>query len=120
MQQNTFGSTLREYRHQSGLSQRELALKIGVDFSYISKLENDRLPPPAADTILQICSALEIEPEGLLALTGKIPSEIQEKVGSNQTAQEFLRKAQQMDLTDDEWTHMIQSLRQLRDQSNDG
>ena len=54
----TFGHNLRELRRSKDVSQRELAEKVGVDFSYISKLENDRLPPPAADTIVKIAKSL--------------------------------------------------------------
>ncbi|NVL89786.1 MAG: helix-turn-helix transcriptional regulator [Desulfobacterales bacterium] len=111
---NSFGNALRECRRAAKLSQRELANRIGLDFSYISKIENGRLPPPSADTIVEICRVLEIEPEELLALTGKIPSKVREIVSSSKTAQEFLSEAQRMGLTDDEWTTMVKSLRKLR------
>ena len=111
---NSFGTALRERRRAAKLSQRELARRIGVDFSYISKIENGRLPPPAADTIVKICGVLDIEPEELLALTGKIPSKVQETVSSSRAAQEFLSEAQRMGLTDDDWKAMIKSLRNLR------
>jgi transcriptional regulator with XRE-family HTH domain len=65
--ERTFGQALRELRRSKGISQRDLAEKVGVDFSYISKIENDRLPPPAADTIVKICNALEAPPDTLLA-----------------------------------------------------
>ena len=39
----------------------------GLDFSYISKLENGRIPPPAADTVVSLCRILKIEPQELLA-----------------------------------------------------
>lgn len=111
---NAFGEALRERRRVAGLSQRDLAERTRLDFSYISKIENGRLPPPAADTIVLICNALGIPPEELLALTGKIPSAVQQTVSTNQTAQEFLREVQEMGLTNDEWKKMVKSLRNLR------
>ena len=113
---NSLGAVLREYRRAAGLSQRELAKRTGLDFSYISKIENGRLPPPAADTIVLICQAMEIPAEELLALTGKIPSEVQQTVSTSKVAQEFLREAQQMELTDEDWKQMVESLRKLRGQ----
>lgn len=110
----SFGEALRERRRAAGLSQRELAERIDKDFSYISKVENARLPPPAADTIVAICRALGINAEELLALTGKIPSEVQKTVSGSKAAQEFLREAQQLDITDEEWEQMMHSLRRLR------
>lgn len=112
--EETFGSNLRQKRRDAGITQRDLATKIGVDFSYISKLENDRLPPPAADTIVAICKILGSEPEELLALTGKIPTEIQETISTKRAAQEFLREAQKMDLGEEEWAAMLRSLQELR------
>ncbi|MCB0594832.1 MAG: helix-turn-helix transcriptional regulator, partial [Phaeodactylibacter sp.] len=46
--ENTFGPLLKEVRRSKQVSQRELAERVGVDFSYISKIENNRLAPPAA------------------------------------------------------------------------
>ena len=109
-----FGPALRARRRAAGLSQRELAARTGLDFSYISKVENGRLPPPAADTIVALCQALDIAPEALLALTRKIPTAVQQTVSSSPAAQEFLREAQRMALTDQEWAKLLQSLRELR------
>ena len=112
--QNAFGIALREKRRVAGLSQRELAEQSSLDFSYISKVENGRLPPPAADTIVLISEILSTPAEELLALTGKLPSEVQQTISGSRSAQEFLREAQKMGLTDDEWGRMAKSLRTLR------
>lgn len=114
---NEFGVALRDYRRNAGISQRELAARIGLDFSYISKIENGRIPAPAADTIVTICQALQIPPEELLALTGKIPTEVQQSISTSKAAQQFLREVQRMDLTDDEWGRVRYSLRNLRKHS---
>jgi transcriptional regulator with XRE-family HTH domain len=111
---NGFGAALREYRRKAGISQRELAERTGLDFSYISKIENGRIPSPAADTIVMICEVLEIPPEELLALTGKIPSEVQQTISTSTAAQEFLRQVQRMGLTDEEWHRVTKSLHNLR------
>ena len=109
-----FGEALREMRRQSGLTQRELASKTGLDFSYISKVENGRNPPPAADTIVLLCEALGVAPESLLALTGKLPSDVQQAVGGSSAAQEFLRQTQRLGLTEDEWRALSHEVRRLR------
>lgn len=109
-----FGPALRDHRRTAGLSQRELAARTGLDFSYISKVENGRLPPPAADTIVAICQVLDTPPEDLLALTRKLPSAVQQTVSSSPAAQQFLREAQQMALTDQEWATLLRALRRLR------
>lgn len=110
----TFGHTLRELRRLKDVSQRELAEKVGVDFSYISKVENDRLPPPSADTIVKICEVLGIQPDELLVLTGKMPTQVKEMVSSSSAALQFMRQAQAMRLSDEEWEKLTQRLKRLR------
>jgi transcriptional regulator with XRE-family HTH domain len=111
---HTFGSLLRELRRTAGLSQRDLATKAELDFSYISKIENDRLPPPAADTVVTICKILNVPPEQLLSLTGKIPTEIQQMVSSSPAAQEFLRDAKNLGISDEEWHKLSDTLQYLK------
>lgn len=110
----TFGQALRNLRRKKGITQRELATNISVDFSYISKLENDRMPPPAADTIVKICEALEVPPDELLALTGKMPSDIKNVISRSPAALQFIRNAQNMRLTEAEWEELTKQLKQLR------
>lgn len=110
----TFGDKLRVYRREANISQRELAAKTGIDFSYISKLENDRIPPPSADTIVKICEVLGINPDELLAITGKLPSDVRSGITTREGAQRFLREAQELSLSDEEWEAMVRSLRKLR------
>lgn len=112
--EETFGQKLRAIRRATGITQRKLAELIGVDFSYISKLENDRLPSPAADTVVRICGALGVNPDELLASTGKIPMQIQHSVGSSRAAIRFLRSAQGMQLTEAEWELLNAQLKRLR------
>ncbi len=96
------------------MSQRALADLIEVDFSYISKIENGRLPAPSADTVLAMAKALSVEPSRLLALTRKLPSGIEDHVASSPAAQEFLLAAKRLDLSDGEWEEMERKLGELR------
>jgi HTH-type transcriptional regulator, competence development regulator len=110
----SFGALLRERRRAAGVSQRDLAAKAGLDFSYISKLENDRVPPPAADTIVTLCRILGYAPEDLLAAGGKLPQDTHEAVSTSPAAQEFLSNATKMKLTEEEWREISSGLHRLR------
>ena len=110
----TFGEMLRECRRQSALSQRELAKRAGVDFSYISKLENGRLSAPAADTILRLTEAMGISEEELLAAAKKMPTKVNEQLVEKPAALRFLQAATRMGLSEDEWTQLSESLPGLR------
>jgi HTH-type transcriptional regulator, competence development regulator len=115
--EQSFGAALRARRRAVGLTQRSLAERAGLDFTYISKLENDRLPPPAADTIVLLCRILNIPPEELLALTGKLPSEVQHMMSSSSAAQEFLREAQLRGISEAEWRQLSSLLRNLKEET---
>lgn len=110
----TFGQTLKEIRRQKGVSQRELAEKVGIDFSYISKVENDRMAPPAAETIQKICEVLGVSVELLLSKSGKITDEISEAISSSPSAIKFMNEVKSMRLTDNEWDRLMTNLKRLR------
>jgi transcriptional regulator with XRE-family HTH domain len=110
----TFGQTLKAIRREKGVSQRELADKVGIDFSYVSKVENDRMAPPAADTIQKICEVLKISTELLLSKSGKITGEISDAISSSQSAIKFMNEVTNMRLTDHEWDRLITNLKKLR------
>lgn len=114
--EQSFGAELRRRRRDAGLTQRDLAERAGLDFTYISKLENDRLPPPAADTVVLFCRILSFPPEELLALIGKIPSEVQHMVSSSAAAQEFLREAQKHGVSETEWRQLASLLRSRKEE----
>ena len=48
--------------------------------TYLSKIERDEFPPPSENKIKAIASILEVDPDELLALAGKISSDIPEIV----------------------------------------
>jgi len=110
----TFGTKLQSLRRAKGLTQRQLAQRVGVDFSYISKVENDRLPPPAADTIEKICHELGVRHDELLGMTNKLPTEVRQMLVESQGARDFMREARTMDLSDKEWRKLAGRLKRIR------
>jgi transcriptional regulator with XRE-family HTH domain len=64
------GQVLRERRAHHGWTLAEVAAKTGVSRSTLSKLEND-LITPSYQTILQLCSGLEIEIGDLVGRPGE-------------------------------------------------
>lgn len=112
--ERTFGQALVELRRTKGISQRQLAATVGIDFSYVSKLENDRLSPPSADTIVRICDALSVPISSLLCYAGKVPSQLKRMVGESPNALEFLREARSMNLSEAEWGLLMRYLKRLR------
>lgn len=85
-----FGLILRELRIKAGLSLRELAEKVSIDFTYLSKIENGVLPPPSDHVIEHLAEALSVDKEELLALAGRVPPDIAEMLKSREALQ-YLR-----------------------------
>jgi len=108
-----FGQILKDIRRSKNVSQRDLANSVGVDFTYISKIENDRLPPPAAETIIKMAEVLKVPEELLLAHSGKVSNELKDVI-STPEALRFLNEVRHMNLSGDEWNSLHQQLKSLR------
>ena len=75
----SFSSLIRTSRKNKGYSQRELAKLIGLDFTYLSKLENDRAEyAPKEEIIRKLARHLELDEEELIFLAGRIPQKEEE------------------------------------------
>ena len=72
----TFGQRLRELRNCKGLTQKELADRVGVSFTYVSKLETGALSPPREKTILALANVLDGDLDELFGLAKKLPSRL--------------------------------------------
>ena len=79
----SFGQFLRERRHGMGISQRDLAARLGIDFTYISKLENGHEDPPSSDTLRRLAVQLGVPEANMLAQAGKVPVELRTRASED-------------------------------------
>ncbi len=82
---NPFGTyirTQREARRQndSSFSVRQLATRIGVEPSYLSKVERGETPPPSEEKIRRLANELNDDPDVLLAMAGKVSTDLQDVI----------------------------------------
>lgn len=78
-----FGERVRDLRTSKGLSQRALGQMIGVSFTYVSKIENEKIDfddYPSEDLILKLANVLEVDEDDMLILAEKIPERIRRRV----------------------------------------
>lgn len=78
-----FGERVRELRHAKGWSLRDLAEKVDVGFTYLSRVENERLnfgDYPSDALIHKLADALEADEEELLILAKRVPVPIHKRV----------------------------------------
>jgi transcriptional regulator with XRE-family HTH domain len=80
---SAFGEYVRDRRQalletDGRFSVRQVAQRIGVEPSYLSKVERGEQPPPSEQTITLLARELNEDPDVLLALAGKVSSDLQE------------------------------------------
>lgn len=79
----TLGQRLRELRRAKKLSLRELASRVDVGFTYLSKIENHKLEDghsPSEKLLQSLAFELGGDEEELLLLAGKVPEQIRLRV----------------------------------------
>jgi transcriptional regulator with XRE-family HTH domain len=87
-----FGQILRELRTKKGLGIKRLAPDLGVNYTYLSKLENGDLTP-SEEVIGRVAKYFNYNNDRLLLAAGKIPPEILKILRENpDRAVEFLRE----------------------------
>jgi transcriptional regulator with XRE-family HTH domain len=77
-----FGDYIRQQREKlreknPEFSLRKIAAKIGVEPSFLSKVERGEQPPPSEAKIALLAEALGEDTDVLLALAGKVSSDLQ-------------------------------------------
>ncbi len=80
---NNLGEYIRERREKlrekdRRYSQRQVALRIGIEPSYLSKIERGELVSLSEEKVIALAEDLGEDPDVLLALHGKVSSDIQE------------------------------------------
>jgi transcriptional regulator with XRE-family HTH domain len=104
----SFGRTVREARKRRALSQKQLADIAGIDFTYLSKIENDRMAPPSEKTLRAMAEALDADADELIRLAGKVPSDLAEFLVRDPEGMRFLRSFQGSDIeTREQWAAML-------------
>ena len=80
-----FGKYVRDKRERlraedPRYSLRRVAAGIGVEPSYLSKIERGEERPPSEGTIVKLARVLDEDPDVLLALAGKVSSDLKEVI----------------------------------------
>jgi transcriptional regulator with XRE-family HTH domain len=81
----TFGDFVRDRREarrkqDPEFSVRKVAARIGVEPSYLSKIERGEQAPPSEEKIVALAKVLDEDPDVMLAMAGKVSSDLQEAI----------------------------------------
>jgi transcriptional regulator with XRE-family HTH domain len=79
---SSFGLYVRTRREalnadDKSMSLRQVALRIGVEPAFLSKVERDLTPPPSETKVIALAVVLGEDPDLLLAMAGKVSSDLQ-------------------------------------------
>ncbi len=92
LQGEHFGAQVRRLREEREIGLRPFARMIGFSATYLSKIERGELPPPAEERIKEIARLLGQDSDELLALAGKVASDVREIIKEQPRAMaSFLR-----------------------------
>ena len=80
---NHFGAIIRSKRESLRLtdkrfSLRQVALRIGIEPAYLSKIERGEVAPPSEATTVRLAQELGEDPDVLLAFAGKVSGDLQD------------------------------------------
>lgn len=115
----TLGTYIKELRKKKALTQRQLAEAAGVDFTYLSKIENDRLEhSPSLKTLQTLADVLQTDELDLLALADKMPPLLRE-IADTPEALQFFRKAARIARSPQDWQTLSQHLDAMDSDSNE-
>jgi len=83
METNAFGRFVRGKREKlrardPAFSIRQVAERVGLEPSYLSKIERSEEAPPSEEKIRALAEDLKEDPDILLALAGKVSTDLQE------------------------------------------
>jgi len=81
MKPASFGEYLRDCREirvetDRTFSIRQVAKRVGIEPSYLSKIEREEQPPPGEETIRRLAQELGQDADVLLAMAGKVSSDL--------------------------------------------
>jgi transcriptional regulator with XRE-family HTH domain len=76
MTSEMFGAFIRRKREEKEIGLREMAKKLDVSPTYLSKVERDEFPPPTEERVGAIAEIIGCDVDDLLARAGRVASEL--------------------------------------------
>jgi transcriptional regulator with XRE-family HTH domain len=86
----TFGDRVRTARARKHLTLRDAAEQIGRSASFLSDIEHGRRMP-SEDVLQDLAQLLELDPDDLMASSGRLPTEVAEYLKTTPDAARLFR-----------------------------
>jgi HTH-type transcriptional regulator, competence development regulator len=85
MEDASLGEFIRRRREElraadSAYSVRQVAERVGIEPSYLSKVERDIGSPPAEETMVRLAADLGVDADVMLAMAGKVSRDLRDVI----------------------------------------
>jgi len=117
----TFGEFIKEKRTKRGINLRKLAELVNIAPAYLSDIEKGKRNSPSAEKMDKIAEVLnlskaEIETMRDLAANDRpnnVASDISEYVTQHESVRVALRKARELNLSNQDWIKIIEEMEKI-------
>jgi len=121
MKTKPFGQVIRELRikHKDYSSLREFARKVGLSPAYLSRIENQKEPPPSEIVVERLAEALGADKYEFFSYAGRVPTEFLETFKKNpKGVASFMRRVQEIGLeSDSDWKDIESTISKMKRKS---
>jgi transcriptional regulator with XRE-family HTH domain len=114
----TFGEFIKEKRTKKGINLRKLAELVNIAPAYLSDIEKGKRNSPSAEKMAKIAEILELTDEEIIAMNdlaandrpNNVASDISEYVTNHESVRVALRKARELNLSNQDWLKIIDDM----------
>lgn len=104
-----FAKLIQSKRKEKEYTLERLANELSVDRSYISKLENDRVPAPSINFLKRMSKGLSVDFELLSLLAGRITDSIVKKLDIKKV--ELFRAMKDKDFSERDYKKLLKQIK---------
>ena len=110
----SFGGTIRELREAQGLGLRAAAERLEISPAYLSRIERGKERPPKPELVKRLATLLGGDPDVLFRLAESTDPDLAAYMHRVPRAPEFLRTAQRLNLTSEDFDVLIEEVKRRR------
>ena len=114
----TFGEFIKEKRTEKGINLRKLAELVNIAPAYLSDIEKGKRNSPSLEKMEKIAEVLELTSEEIITMKdlaasdrpNSVAPDISEYVTNNESVRVALRKARELNLSNQDWIKIIEEM----------
>ena len=104
-----FGQRIKRLRLERNFGLRQTAARAGMTATFLSRIENDEeRSPPGEEKIRALARLLDDDFDVLMALTGRVPEDMERVITGDPTMPEFLRVARRRRVSGEQLLQMLE------------